>query len=158
MSSWEVCAVGWDLGIQMFPDFLKCTFFWFKNYRAAAQDRIVCNYNHYVIQSSFKNLLITVGNFKQILFLAALCPCASFCICPDLVFFTRNVHWNGVKAFQIQQDTSLASCQVLLSGSLWTFSHCFPLLFCGFHQVEMMNNSHQIITWWCSLLTVPEVL
>lgn len=103
------------------PRFLKMCFFWFKNCPAAAQDRIVCNYNHYVIQSSFKDLLIAVWNFKQIFFLSVLSPCASSCICTDLVDITRNVHWNGVKIFQIQQDTSLASCQVMLSGFLWTF-------------------------------------
>lgn len=139
------------------PRFLKMYFFWYKNYCAAAQDRIVCNYNHYVIQSSFKNLLMTVWNFKQVFFLVALSPCASSCSCPDLVGIMRNVFWNGVKTFQIQQDMSLASCQVMLSGFLWTFPIISLSCFLAFTKLKWLITATRFITSWCLLLTVPEV-
>lgn len=48
----------------------------------------------------------------------------------------------ALKAFQIQQDMSLASCQVTLSG----FLGLFPIIsLAGFHQVEMINNINQMI-------------
>lgn len=47
-----------------------------------------------------------------------------------------------LKAFQIQQDMSLASCQVMLSGFLWLFPF---ISLAAFHQVEMINNINQII-------------
>lgn len=47
-----------------------------------------------------------------------------------------------LKAFQIQQDMSLASCQVMLSG----FLGLFPIIsLAGLHQVEMINNINQMI-------------